>query len=585
MASLIKASGAEIIVKLLELHGVRFAAGIPGGSVLPLYDALAAAGRGDGERITHILVRQEQAAGFFAQGIARSTGMPGVCFATSGPGAMNLLTAVADARADSVPLVVITGQVNTECIGTDAFQEVDTFGLSFPIAKHSVMVKSAGELLTALPDAFSLASSGRPGPVLLDVPRDIQTETAVFRAWPEPGKITKDAAHFRTPPETYGETLSKAAELLARSKKPLAFVGGGCNSPAAAAGLDRLLHMFPMPVVTTLMGLGCLPTEHPLLLGMVGMHGSLSANKAAHECDVLLALGVRFDDRAAGLAEEFCPRAKIIQVDIDAAEINKLLPAALSIVGDVESALPVLTILLEREIEMENGRKDFPAPPDTKREGRSWLEKKRTAFASEKKRFKSPVKEFIRLLPEKAARFGIQPCDILVTTDVGQHQMWAAQSYPVLKPRQFLTSGSLGTMGFGLPAAMGAAAMNPGKRVLCFSGDGSIQMNIQEFATLVENDFNVTVFVFDNECLGMVRQQQDFSYEGRHSACIYPKPPDLLNIARAYGIPAADAETPGWEKTAFEGRGPRFIRFKVPPGENVLPFVIPGTANIHAVKK
>lgn len=568
MASTIEASGAEIIIKLLERQNVPMVAGIPGGSILPLYDALVYTK----SPLKHILVRQEQAAGFFAQGIARSTGKPGVCFATSGPGAMNLLTAVADARADSVPLVIITGQVNTECIGTDAFQEVDTFGLSFPITKHSIMVKSPEELLTAIPEAFSLASSGRPGPVLIDVPRNIQLEKASFPRWPEPGETSRNAAWFRTPAPLYGEILDRAADLLAGAERPVILAGGGCNSPEGASSLAKLLEAFPVPVAVTLMGLGCIPAENPLFMGMVGMHGSLTANKAVHRCDVLLALGTRFDDRAAGLTEDFCPKAKIIQIDIDAAEIDKLLPVELSIVGDLESALPVLAHML-RKNKTGNGKLS------------SWIEANRKAFTCERKRFPSSVKDFISSMPEQAEKEGLNPENLLITTDVGQHQMWAAQSYPVLKPRQFLTSGSLGTMGFGLPAAMGAAAVNPGKRIICLSGDGSIQMNIQELATLAENNFNVTVIVFDNGILGMIRQQQDFSFGGRHSACIYKKAPDLLKIAEAYGISTADANSPGWEKTAFEGSGPRFIRFKVPPEEDVFPFVVPGTANIKAVKQ
>lgn len=567
MSSITEASGAEIIIKLLERQKISVVAGIPGGSILPLYDAL---GRSS---LKHILVRQEQAAGFFAQGAARSTGTPAVCFATSGPGAMNLLTAVADARADSVPIVIITGQVNTECIGTDAFQEVDTFGLSFPITKHSIMVKSAAELLEAVPKAFSLAASGRPGPVLIDVPRNVQTERISFSAWPEPGEAVKGAACFRTPDSFYGKILEQAAEILAEAGKPVILAGGGCNSPDVAAGLRRLTEVFPVPVATTLMGTGCVPADNPLLLGMVGMHGSLTANKAVHDCDALLAVGTRFDDRAAGLAEEFCPRAKIIQIDIDAAEINKLLPAALSIVGDAESALPVLAHMLEEKLKGKETNSAF------------WLEKNKAAVISEKKKFPSPVKDFISSIPAAAGKYGIEAGNLIVTTDVGQHQMWAAQSYPVLRPRQFLTSGALGTMGFGLPAAMGAAAANPGKRVICLSGDGSIQMNIQELATLAENGFNITVIVFDNGILGMIRQQQDFSFGGRHSACIYSKAPDLLKIAGAYGIPAADADSPGWEKTAFEGSGPSFIRFRVDPEADVFPFVVPGTANIKAVKK
>lgn len=561
---MIEANGAEIVVRLLERFGVSFAAGIPGGSILPVYDALVTAG----VSLRHILVRQEQAAGFFAQGIARSTGRPGVCFATSGPGAMNLLTAVADARADSVPLLVITGQVNTECIGTDAFQEVDTFGLSFPITKHSVMVKSAAELPETLAAAFALAQAGRPGPVLVDIPRNVQLEKASFSSWPDPAQYAGRFSGSRSSAAETVRTLAQAVTLLSSASRPVVFSGGGCNSPEASAALLRLLEVFPAPVVSTLMGLGSVPAGHPLFLGMVGMHGTQTANRAVHGSDVLLAVGARFDDRATGEIRSFCPSAKIIQIDVDAAEIDKLLPSALSVVSP---AAPALSALAEQLAGCRGTRAR-----------RLWIETVQQDRETEQSRSCSAVNAFLASVPAAAARAGVDPQDIIVTTDVGQHQMWAAQSWPVSAPRRFLTSGSLGTMGFGLPAAMGAAAVHPEKRVLCFSGDGSIQMNVQELATLAENDFSVTVFVLDNGMLGMIRQQQDFSFGGRHSACVFSRPPDLLRVAAAYGIPAVEAGAPGWENAAFQGRGPRFVRLRVDPSADVLPYVVPGDANINS---
>lgn len=585
---MIEATGAQIVVKLLERQGVTTVAGIPGGSILPLYDEIARSGT-----LKHVLVRHEQGGGFLAQGMARSTGIPGVCLATSGPGAMNLLTAIADALADSIPLVAITGQVNTFLIGTDAFQEVDTFGLSFPIAKHSMMVKSAAELLEALPKAFAIASSGRPGPVLVDIPRDVQLQKAKFAEWPEPGKRVKRAAQFKTEPAEYAKILKESADLLASSVRPVLYAGGGCNSKEAAKGIARLREVMPMPVVTSLMGIGSVPagTDGPEsrgALGMVGMHGSVAANRAMHESDLVLAVGVRFDDRATGLIRQFCPDAKIIHIDIDAAEVNKIIPSYRAIVGDAESALPALAEFVASAL--RDGEKSSAA--GSGRSGRAkergrWIERLESLKAEEAARNRERGQDhpgaFIASVPARARDAGFDPDRILVTTDVGQHQMWAAQNYPVSFPRQFMTSGSLGTMGFGLPVAIGAALANPGKRVVCFSGDGSIMMNIQELATLAEQNLDVTVIVLDNGGLGMVRQQQNFLFAKHYSACDYAKSPDLVRIAEGFGIRAVDASEPGWEKAAFGMSGPCFVRKSVSPSENVFPFVPAGKANIEAI--
>jgi acetolactate synthase-1/2/3 large subunit len=575
---MIEATGAQIVVKLLERQGVTTVAGIPGGSILPLYDEIARSGP-----LKHVLVRHEQGGGFLAQGMARSTGIPGVCLATSGPGAMNLLTAIADALSDSIPLVAITGQVNTFLIGTDAFQEVDTFGLSFPIAKHSMMVKSAAELLDALPRAFAIASSGRPGPVLVDIPRDVQLQKAKFEDWPEPGKRVKRAAQFKTAPSDYALILKKSADLLVSSVRPVLYAGGGCNSKEAAKGIARLREVMPLPVVTSLMGIGSVPagTDDPQsfgALGMVGMHGSVAANRAMHEADLVLAVGVRFDDRATGLIKKFCPEAKIIHIDIDAAEVNKIIPSFLSIIGDAESALPALAEFVAAELRETAGRVG---------DRRRWMERLESLKAEETARNRERAPDhpgsFIASIPERAREVGFDPDKILVTTDVGQHQMWAAQNYPVKFPRQFMTSGSLGTMGFGLPVAIGAALANPEKRVVCFSGDGSIMMNIQELATLAEECLDVTVIVLDNGGLGMVRQQQTFLFGKNYSACDYAKSPDLLKIAEGFGIRAVDATEQGWEKSAFGAAGPCVVRMKISPSENVFPFVPAGKANIEAI--
>lgn len=609
---MIEATGAQIIVKLLERQGITTVAGIPGGSVLPLYNQLASSS------IRHVLVRHEQAAGFIAQGMARTTGQPAVCIATSGPGAMNLLTAIADARSDSIPMVAITGQVNSSLIGTDAFQEADTFGLSFPITKHSVMVKSVEELLTVIPEAFSIAASGRPGPVLIDIPRDVQTATATFESWPEPGHPQRVALRY----PTLGADLAQAIDVFGRellaARQPVLYAGGGCNSPEVARTITKLLQEVPMAVVSSLMGIGCLDQADEKWCGMVGMHGSMTANTAMYEADLVLAAGVRFDDRATGIVSQFCPNAKILHIDIDAAEVNKILPSFHSIVADCQSALPAISQRI-RELKLREGlepggkfdgnREIPPAHPEDCHQASpaptgNWIQHLATMYQQEQQvalgasateaghsQYVNP-RRFIREVPAAAATQGLDPASLIVTTDVGQHQMWTAQFYPVIGPRQLLTSGSLGTMGFGLPTALGAALANPGRRVICFSGDGSIMMNIQELATLAEENLDVTVFVLDNGALGMVRQQQEFLFEKTYSASIYGKRPNLLAIAEGFGIPTAqagngnDGANQDWVKVAFPpaGSGPRFIRVPVGQQENVLPFVPAGKKNIEAIK-
>lgn len=570
-----KHTGAQIIVKLLEMYGIETVAGIPGGSILPLYDEL------NRSSIRHVLVRHEQAAGFIAQGMARSTGKPAVCLATSGPGAMNLLTAIADARADSIPIIAITGQVNTSLIGTDAFQEADTFGLSFPITKHSIFIKTPYDLLDAIPKAFEIATSGRPGPVLIDVPRDVQLKECDFDAWPDIKKIRLHDIRFHTPIDEYSEKMGKITDLLAAAKRPVLYCGGGCDSEEAASGIKAFLQNYRLPVVTSLMGLGCVPESSDCFIGMVGMHGSHAANVAMHDSDLVIAAGVRFDDRATGLVSKFCPDAKIIHIDIDAAEVDKILESYISVVADVESVFPVIAQLVsEKKITGDE----------------NWLKKiskiKKECHSVECGRPKNEKlanpREIISKIPELAADAGLAPDGLIATTDVGQHQMWAAQYYPVERPRSFLTSGSLGTMGFGLPAALGAAIANPSKRIVCFSGDGSIMMNVQEMATLAELNLPVTIIVFQNGTLGMVYQQQKFLFDKNYSASVFGRSPDLLSIARGFGLEAIDADSDAeWYKKAFDNNRqnkPCFVRISVDSEENVLPFVPGGKANIDSIR-
>jgi acetolactate synthase-1/2/3 large subunit len=546
-----KRTGARIITALLERQGVSTVAGIPGGSNLPLYDALR------DSPIRHILARHEQGAGFIAQGIARSTGEAAVCLATSGPGATNLLTAIADARLDSVPIVAITGQVPASMIGTDAFQEVDTYGLTLPITKHNFLVRSAGELLEVIPQAFETALSGRPGPVVVDVPKNVQLETVEFDEWPEPG--------MRKPPLPCSrEDIGALADILSRAERPVLLAGGGIIASSAAGELKKLAEKNAIPVASTLAGLGAFPCDSPLNLGMLGMHGSRATNTILEEADLLIAVGARFDDRATGRAEEFCRRAAIAHVDIDPSEIGKIKEANVSITADAGMVLRAL----------------LPLVPKDDRE--SWTA--RVAQLRVENPAEGPSKED---LFQPAALLGLTAelagHDAFVATDVGQHQMWVAQHYPVRRPRTLLTSGGLGTMGFGLPAAIGAALANPGRRVVCISGDGSLLMNIQELATLAELGLDVKIIVMNNGHLGLVRQQQELFFGGRYYASRFDRSPDFAAVASAFGIRGLDlegADDPGeLLRSSFGRRGPVLINVPVHHGQNVYPMVPPGGAN------
>jgi len=543
-------NGAEIIVKLLERQGVKIIAGIPGGGNLPIYDAL-----GNSE-IRHILARHEQGAGFMAQGMARSTGRAGVCLVTSGPGATNLLTAIADAKSDSVPLVAITGQVPTPMIGTDAFQEVDTYGLTLPITKHNFLVQSAEELFDIIPESFRIAGSGRPGPVVVDIPKDVQTEVLTLEGWPAP-RLPE------APKSCDIGDIEKAAAMIERSERPVFYIGGGIMNSGSSEALRALAEKNAIPVASTLMGLGCFPHNHPLFLGMVGMHGARHTNLVLEEADLLLAFGVRFDDRATGRAQEFCKHADIIHIDIDGSEIDKIKDSNLGIVGDVGSAM--------RALIPKVGMRD-------REKWRSRVDRLKAAhvFPPESPDPPHPV-NLLKHISRHVAP------DTIITTDVGQHQMWTAQAYPFCSPRTFLTSGGLGTMGFGVPAAIGAALANPGSKVVCISGDGSFLMNIQELATLAEHNLNVTIVIMNNNHLGLVRQQQELFFEKRIFASKFDSSPDFASIAKGFGVSSYDLKDSSDPletiTAALETLGPSVVNAPIDCEANVYPMVPPGAAN------
>jgi acetolactate synthase-1/2/3 large subunit len=547
-------NGSSLLIELLKRQGIRIVAGIPGGANLPLYDAL---GQSD---LRHVLVRHEQAGGFLAQGMARSTGNAAACFATSGPGAVNLLTAVADAKLDSVPIVAVTGQVPSGLIGTDAFQEVDTYGMSIPVTKHNFLVRTAADLLEVVPEAFRVALSGRQGPVLIDVPKDVQLAAVEVDSLPQPGAADPS-------PEPDGAVLASMARLIASAQRPVLYVGGGVIASGAEEEVRSLSEACGIPVACTLMGLGIMEPEHPLALGMLGMHGSVATNLVVDKADLLIALGVRFDDRATGAVSGFAPHARIIHLDIDEAEIGKIRRPDISAGCDVKRALRRLSRLVARapregwrkEVDALRRAHPFVCPDGDSHPGR---------------------------LVQKIA--ALAPRNAIVTVDVGQHQMWAAQWWPVRSPRTFLTSGGLGTMGFSVPAAMGAALANPGVPVLVLTGDGSLLINIQELATIAECNLDIKICVFNNGHLGLVRQQQELFYGKRYVASRFDARPDFAAIARGFGISGCTLTIPYDESAlqrALSIKGPVLLDIEVPETENVFPMVPPGKSNVEAIWK
>ncbi len=542
-------NGAEVLVRELESLGVKTLFGYPGGAIMPFYDALV------GSDLQHVLVRHEQAAALAAAGMARVTGEVGVCVGTSGPGATNLITGVADAHADSVPLVVLTGQVPMDLMGTDAFQEVDVFGMTLGIVKHSYVVRSGHDLRRVLREAFWLAREGRPGPVWVDLPKDVLSGPADLHA-----QDRLDLVLRRTPDQAASlrDSLARAASMLERSERPLAYVGGGVASAGCEEELVRFLEEQQLPAVTTLRAVGSVPTEHPMLLGMLGMHGTAAANEAVQEADLLLCLGARFDDRATGRLERFAPEASVIHVDIDVAELGKLRRPAIGVAAD-------LSLFLER----------FRPEPTVRRQ---WLERAFGRRLTHHPRTEGPIHapSFLRDLTREHP-------GATVTCDVGQHQMWVAQAGYFTSARQHLTSGGLGTMGFSLPSAIGAALARPNEPCLAISGDGSFLMNVQELATIKRLALPIRMVVIDNRMLGMVRQWQDLFFEGRRSQVTLEDNPEFADVAEAFGIPAFELARTGDIPAALDrlrgARGPILCHVRVDPEDGAWPLVPPGAAN------
>ena len=558
-------SGAQMVIRALKDQGVTHIFGYPGGAVLPIYDALFQV-----EGITHVLVRHEQGAVHAAEGYARSTGKPGVVLVTSGPGATNAVTGLTDALMDSIPLVVLTGQVPTHLIGTDAFQECDTVGITRPCTKNNWLVRHIGDLSRVLHEAFEIATTGRPGPVLVDIPKDVQFQTGSYL---EPQSVHHRTYRPKTDPDL--SSIVKAVEMMAAAKKPLFYTGGGIinSGPEASALLRELVDLTGFPVTSTLMGLGAFPASRPEWLGMLGMHGTWEANHAMHDCDVMICLGARFDDRCTGKVSSFSPKSKKIHLDIDASQINKIVRVDLPIVADATKALCEMVRFWKTQKHKVQGAalKEWWAQIN------QWRGKKSLSYRNSDSIIK-PQHAIDRLYELTKHR-----SDVYVTTEVGQHQMWAAQRFHFNEPNHWMTSGGLGTMGYGLPAAVGVQIAHPDALVIDIAGEASVQMTMQEMSTAMQYELPIKIFILNNEYMGMVRQWQEILHGKRYSHSYSEALPDFVKMADAFGCVGLRADKPseldGKIQEMLSVRRPVLFDCRVDPTENCYPMIPSGAAH------
>ncbi len=557
-------SGAEIVFKCLEDQDVKFIFGYPGGAVLPIYDELK-----NHSSIKHILVRHEQGAGHAAEGYARSSGKPGVVLVTSGPGATNVVTALTDAYMDSIPLVCISGQVPTHLIGTDAFQECDTTGITRPCTKHNWLVKDIKDLSKILHEAFRVATTGRPGPVLVDIPKDIQF--AKFN-YSKPKKEKKINGYSNN---NFSQSdIEKLIDLVSKAKKPVIYTGGGVinSGPSASDSLREFVRLTGFPITSTLQGLGAFPGDDNQFIGMLGMHGTYEANNAMHDCDLMINIGARFDDRITGKIDEFSPKSKKVHIDIDPSSINKIIKVDLAIVGDVNE---VLKTAIKKISKKQNGFKNSNKQNISKwwEQIQKWRNKNSLGFINSNENIKPQhaVQRLYELTKNE---------DAFITTEVGQHQMWAAQHYKFNKPNRWMTSGGLGTMGYGLPAAIGVQIANPNKLVIDIAGEASVLMTMQEMSTAVQYNLPIKIFVLNNQYMGMVRQWQELLHEKNYSESYSEALPDFVKLAEAYGCKGIKADNPDHLDAKInemlEHNGPVIFDCQVDPNENCFPMIPSG---------
>ncbi len=557
-------TGAEIVFKCLEDQEVEYIFGYPGGAVLPIYDELK-----NHSSIKHILVRHEQGAGHAAEGYARSSGKPGVVLVTSGPGATNVVTALTDAYMDSIPLVCISGQVPTHLIGTDAFQECDTTGITRPCTKHNWLVKDIKELPKIMHEAFKVATTGRPGPVLIDIPKDIQFAKTNYTKFKKEKKLNGKIHNKFSENE-----INQLIDLISKAKKPVVYTGGGVinSGPQASETLKEFVRLIGFPITSTLQGLGAFPGDDNQFIGMLGMHGTYEANNAMHDCDLLINIGARFDDRITGKIDEFSPKSKKVHIDIDPSSINKIIKVDLAIVGDVNE---VIKSAIKKINKKQNGLKDSNKQRISKwwEQIQKWRTKDSLGFINSDKEIKPQhaVKRLYELTKNQ---------DTFITTEVGQHQMWAAQHYKFNKPNRWMTSGGLGTMGYGLPAAVGVQIAHPDKLVIDIAGEASVLMTIQEMSTAVQYNLPIKIFILNNQYMGMVRQWQELLHEKNYSESYSEALPDFVKLAEAYGCKGIKADNPNELddkiKEMIDYKGPVIFDCHVDPNENCFPMIPSG---------